>query len=136
MPPSGMGPGPMPPPGVGMPPPGGMPPMAPRPAPAGPPPGYNRYDEPTFGGAQGGPPPYEDLPGRRGKSDMTTEIRMQEPAFGGGMPSAGMPGPGPGGGLSGEAARIDQLRRTFQLRRFGSGYDRGQVDRLFDNLVG
>ncbi len=41
-----------------------------------------------------------------------------------------------GGAPSGEADRIDQLRRTFQLRRFGSGYDRGEVDRLFDGLVG
>jgi hypothetical protein len=36
---------------------------------------------------------------------------------------------------AGEAQRIDQLRRTFQLRRFGSGYDRAQVDRLFDMLI-
>jgi hypothetical protein len=43
--------------------------------------------------------------------------------------------PGGGGHLSGDAARVDQLRRTFQLRRFGSGYDRDQVDRLFDLVV-
>ena len=41
-----------------------------------------------------------------------------------------------GGAPSGEADRIDQLRRTFQLRRFGSGYDRNEVDRLFDGLIG
>ena len=34
-----------------------------------------------------------------------------------------------------EVARIDQLRRTFQLRRFGSGYDRAQVDRLFEGVM-
>jgi hypothetical protein len=34
-----------------------------------------------------------------------------------------------------EVAHIDQLRRTFQLRRFGSGYDRVQVDRLFESVV-
>ena len=28
-----------------------------------------------------------------------------------------------------EVQRIDQLRRTFQPRRFGSGYDRAEVDR-------
>jgi hypothetical protein len=31
--------------------------------------------------------------------------------------------------------RVDQLRRTFQLRRFGSGYDPAQVDRLFDGVL-
>ena len=36
--------------------------------------------------------------------------------------------------VSGELARLDQLRRSFQPRRFGSGYDRDQVDRLFDQL--
>jgi len=56
---------------------------------------------------------------------MTTASRVNDPGFGPGAPP-----------LGGEAARVDQLRRTFQLRRFGSGYDRVQVDRLFDNLVG
>jgi len=42
--------------------------------------------------------------------------------------------PAPSGGA--ESQRVDQLRRTFQLRRFGSGYDPGQVDRLFDNVLG
>lgn len=27
------------------------------------------------------------------------------------------------------------MRRTFQPRRFGSGYDPGQVDRLFEGLI-
>jgi len=44
------------------------------------------------------------------------------------------PPPAPSGGA--ESQRVDQLRRTFQLRRFGSGYDPGQVDRLFDNVLG
>jgi hypothetical protein len=47
------------------------------------------------------------------------------------MPGGGMSG----GGMSGEAHRLDQLRRTFQLRRFGSGYNRAQVDQLFENLI-
>jgi len=34
-----------------------------------------------------------------------------------------------------ELARLDQLRRGFQPRRFGSGYDRDQVDRLFDQVM-
>lgn len=47
-----------------------------------------------------------------------------------------MPGgpPGPGGG-GGDLHRVDQIRRTFQVRRFGSGYDPAQVDRLFEDLL-
>lgn len=43
----------------------------------------------------------------------------------------GAPGPGP----NGELYRVDQLRRTFQPRRFGSGYDPMQVDRLFEAIL-
>lgn len=32
--------------------------------------------------------------------------------------------------------RVDQIRRSFQVRRFGSGYDPDQVDRFFDSLLG
>jgi DivIVA domain-containing protein len=57
-----------------------------------------------------------------------------------GPPSGGYGGPPPmAPGLSGPAAaevqRVDQMRRTFQLRRFGSGYDPAQVDRLFDGVL-
>jgi DivIVA domain-containing protein len=135
------------------------PPMPQRPmqAPGGPPPGrdgYNRYDEPTYGGAfdEGG---YEQ-PRPGGRPDMTAEIRMPDrghPDRGmpERMPDRGMPEPttyGGGGGdpygphtgqqqspMSTEAARVDQLRRTFQLRRFGSGYDRAQVDQIFDGVL-
>lgn len=31
---------------------------------------------------------------------------------------------------------MDQIRRSFQVRRFGSGYDPDQVDRFFDTLLG
>ncbi len=118
-------------------PPVGPPPMAPPPmptrqgppVPAGPPGGgFDRYDEPTrFGGG------FDDgfEPGRHGKSDMTTEIRMPD----GGFDTGGYPAGPPPAAMPPEATRIDQLRRTFQLRRFGSGYDRVQVDRLFDNIV-
>jgi DivIVA domain-containing protein len=30
---------------------------------------------------------------------------------------------------------VDQLRRTFQPRRFGSGYDRAAVDDLFEGIL-
>lgn len=36
---------------------------------------------------------------------------------------------------SADVQRVDQLRRTFQPRRFGSGYDRGQVDQLFEAVL-
>ncbi len=88
-----------------------------------------RYDEPTgtFGGGTGGSfAGFE--PGRHGKADMTTEIRMPADIRTGG-------GGGGDSGLAGEARRIDQLRRTFVPRRFGSGYDPGQVDRLFEGII-
>jgi DivIVA domain-containing protein len=50
-------------------------------------------------------------------------------------PGMGMGGPGLGPGMGGDVQRVDQLRRTFQPRRFGSGYDQGQVDRLFEDLL-
>jgi DivIVA domain-containing protein len=91
-------------------------PMSPVPMPsAPPPPGYGRYEEPMYDGFEAG---------RHGRSDMTTEIRM------GDMSTAAAPA-----GLTGDALRVDQLRRTFQVRRFGSGYERAQVDRLFEGLV-
>jgi hypothetical protein len=97
-----------------------------------------RFDEPTgsFGGASGSFAGFE--PGRHGKADMTTEIRMpadiaRDP---GPPPGARDPGPPPSaGGGGGEAHRIDQLRRTFVPRRFGSGYDPVQVDRLFEGII-
>jgi DivIVA domain-containing protein len=102
-------------------------PAAPMPAPAAA--GYGRYDEParydeptsSFGGS-GGFDAFE--PGRHGKMDMTTEMRMPKD-LGGGPPP----------GVGGDAQRVDQLRRTFQPRRFGSGYDPGQVDRLFEGII-
>lgn len=43
----------------------------------------------------------------------------------------GGPEPAPSGPLQ----RVDQMRRTFQPRRFGSGYDRAQVDQLFEEVL-
>ena len=100
-------------------------------------------------------------PGRHGKADMTAEIRMPErdrggyggpspmsgppapmsgppmsgPPMGGGPGMGGGPPMGGGGGPNGELYRVDQLRRTFQPRRFGSGYDPMQVDRLFESIL-
>jgi DivIVA domain-containing protein len=123
---------PMGPPPMG-PPPMAPPPMAPpmRPQPSMPAPtggGFGRFDEPTrydepTGTFPGGFSGFE--PGRHGKMDMTTEIRMP--------PDVGAPVGPPGGG--GEIQRIDQLRRTFVPRRFGSGYDPHQVDRLFEGII-
>nr|BFE62758.1 hypothetical protein GCM10020063_072840 [Dactylosporangium thailandense] len=141
------------------PPPGAPLPSRPTPPPpAGPPggpggPGYGRYDEPTYGGAFDDDRGYDQGP-RAPRADMTAEIRMERPeppAYGGPGPDRdpygapperdpyGAPQGDPYGGppqhQSGEVARIDQLRRTFQLRRFGSGYDRAQVDRLFEGVM-
>jgi DivIVA domain-containing protein len=51
-----------------------------------------------------------------------------------GPPMGGQP-MGGGNGPNGELYRVDQLRRTFQPRRFGSGYDPMQVDRLFESIL-
>jgi DivIVA domain-containing protein len=120
------------------PPPPPMPPpmrsQPPMPAPTGG--GFGRFDDPRYdeptGTFSGGFDGFE--PGRHGKMDMTTEIRMPSdigPPAGPPM-SGGMGGGGVGGG---ELHRIDQLRRTFVPRRFGSGYDPGQVDRLFEGIL-
>jgi hypothetical protein len=124
---------PPPQPGPPMPPPMPARPISPMAAPAGsgfarfdePPPRFEdprRYEEPTgsFGAPGAGYEPFE--PGRHGKMDMTTEIRMPHD-----MTSAAGP--------SGDVYRVDQLRRTFQPRRFGSGYDPVQVDRLFEGIL-
>ncbi|NES16113.1 MULTISPECIES: DivIVA domain-containing protein [Micromonospora] len=167
------GPGPM---GHGGPPSRGLPPG---------PAGYGQDDRPAGYGQDdrpGGYGPDERFDGfeagRRGRTDMTAEIRMPErdlrdlrrgPAgppplpqqgFGGGPdqgygpgpdqgygPGPGMPGPPPMAGppmvgppMAGppgsDLYRVDQIRRSFQVRRFGSGYDPDQVDRFFETLLG
>jgi DivIVA domain-containing protein len=95
------------------------------------------------------------MPTRHGRPDMTSEIHMppdfsrftgNSPYGGGnGAYAAGnngydgaYNGNGAYGGvdtLSPAAARIDELRRTFTPRRFGSGYDASQVNRLFDAII-
>jgi DivIVA domain-containing protein len=58
---------------------------------------------------------------------------MSGPPMGGGY--GGPQLPPPIGEPGGELYRVDQLRRTFQVRRFGSGYDPMQVDRLFEGIL-
>jgi hypothetical protein len=84
------------------------------------------YGPPVSGGP-GGPGPGGPGPGGPGGPGPGGPG-----AFGGPPPGYGGPS---GPALSGDAQRLDQLRRTFQLRRFGSGYDRAQVDQLFEGLI-
>jgi DivIVA domain-containing protein len=131
-------------------------PVSPMPAPMGPPQQdpYGRYDDQGNGfgyddprGGYDRPAPYDAFePGRHGKMDMTAEIRLPDreammgpgPGRGPMPPGMGPGGPpmgGPGMVPPGDLQRIDMLRRTFQPRRFGSGYDPVQVDRLFEGIV-
>ncbi|GAB3082320.1 DivIVA domain-containing protein [Micromonospora schwarzwaldensis] len=93
--------------------------------PAGPPalpqPGYGPPD-PGYG------PPDQ---GYGGGPSMTGPPLVGPPA--GGPPMVGPPMAGPPGS---DLHRVDQIRRGFQVRRFGSGYDPDQVDRFFDTLLG
>ncbi|GAB3222750.1 hypothetical protein GCM10027447_09820 [Glycomyces halotolerans] len=64
--------------------------------------------------------PYEgrgvfEAPGRHGREEMTTEMRASDSPF-----------------TPDDVQRLEQLRRAFQPRRFGSGYDPRQVDQMFD----
>ncbi|MCC3762202.1 DivIVA domain-containing protein [Glycomyces sp. TRM65418] len=64
--------------------------------------------------------PYEgrgafEAPGRHGREEMTTEMRASDSPF---TPE--------------DVQRLEQMRRAFQPRRFGSGYDPSQVDQMFD----
>ncbi|GAB3647235.1 hypothetical protein GCM10028833_10800 [Glycomyces tarimensis] len=63
--------------------------------------------------------PYEgrgfEAPGRHGREEMTTEMRASDSPF-----------------TPDDVQRLEQLRRAFQPRRFGSGYDPTQVDQMFD----
>ncbi|NLU79620.1 DivIVA domain-containing protein [Micromonospora sp. HNM0581] len=128
----------------------------------GPPDGPGGYGPPDGPGGGYGPPDGQRFDGfeagRHGRPDMTAEIRLPDrdprrgaagpagppqqalggPAMGeppamagpslGGPPMAGPPGS--------DLYRVDQIRRSFQVRRFGSGYDPDQVDRFFESLLG
>jgi len=110
------------------------PPMRPMSAPPGRP--MSSPPMPPYGPNGGGPrfDPREyapagmggDFGGRRGRMDMTHEMRLD---LGGAMPISGGPA------SPHELQRIDSMRRTFTARRFGSGYDAIQVNRLFDAII-
>ncbi len=99
------------------------PPMRPMSAPpmSGPPMGGNGYPRYEDRGGYG-----NDFGGRRGRTDMTHEMRFD---LNGSMPTSGGPA------SPSELQRIDAMRRTFTARRFGSGYDAIQVNRLFDAII-
>jgi DivIVA domain-containing protein len=84
--------------------------------------GYSRFDDTDYntGGFAA------DFGGRRGRSDMTHEMRFD---LNSAMPTSGAPA------SPSELQRIDSMRRTFTARRFGSGYDAIQVNRLFDAII-
>jgi len=87
--------------------------------------GYPRPDD-TNHGTYGG-----EYTGRRGRVDMTHEMRFDA----GGPAGAPSGGHVPGAVHPADVQRIDALRRTFTARRFGSGYDTVQVNRLFDAII-
>jgi hypothetical protein len=103
--------------------------MSAPPLPIGPANGYSRYNDhehPSGGfGALRDPGPPPQQVGRRARMDMTHEMRFD---LNGSMPTSG-------GASPSELQRIDSMRRTFTARRFGSGYDAMQVNRLFDAII-
>jgi hypothetical protein len=84
-------------------------------------PRFSEPDYPTSGNGFG-----NDFGGRRGRMDMTHEMRFD---LNSAVPTSGGPA------SPGELQRIDAMRRTFTARRFGSGYDAIQVNRLFDAII-
>lgn len=97
-------------------------PGLPRREPAGPPPSMGPIGGSGSGNAGGRPASMGAGPGERG--DQT-----------GSIPVGGAMGTANGSASPGDVQRIDQMRRTFQPRRFGSGYDRMEVDRLFESVI-
>ncbi|GAA4948027.1 DivIVA domain-containing protein [Actinoplanes utahensis] len=141
-----------------------QPPQRPGPPPGYDPPGYDQggYDQGGFDGFEPGRHGKTDMTAeirmpdrdpRGGYGQMPGAPMQGSPMAmpGSPMPGAPMSGPPYGGGgyggpqqpqlgpplgePGGELYRVDQLRRTFQPRRFGSGYDPSQVDRLFEGIL-
>ncbi|TWH68868.1 hypothetical protein JD77_03869 [Micromonospora olivasterospora] len=94
--------------------------------PGGPPP----MPQQPHGGPVGGPP-------TGGLPPVAGPPPMAGPPMGGPPPVAGPPmGDPPLAGPPGsDLHRVDQIRRSLQVRRFGSGYDPDQVDGLFDGIL-
>ncbi|WP_047894163.1 hypothetical protein, partial [Micromonospora sp. RV43] len=99
----------------------GGPPALPQQGYGAPEPGYGPPD-PGYG-----PPDQGYGPG----PSMTGPPLVSPPVAG--PPMVGPPMAGPPGS---DLHRVDQIRRSFQARRFGSGYDPDQVDRFFETLLG
>ncbi|MBO3736188.1 DivIVA domain-containing protein [Actinoplanes flavus] len=139
-----------------------QPPQQQPPQRPGPPPGYDQggYDQGGYDGFEPGRHGKADMTAeirmpdrdpRGGYGQMPGAPMPGSPMAmpGSPMPGAPMSGPPYGGGYGpqqpqlgpplgepgGELYRVDQLRRTFQPRRFGSGYDPMQVDRLFEGIL-
>ena len=100
-----------------------------------------RFDEPP-GGRMPPPDPGYGPPGGAPRSPMVPPPATSGPPMRPGSPAPPPPPPmsshvpAPmGGPVSGDLQRVDELRRSFQPRRFGSGYDRAQVDRLFEDVL-
>ncbi|MCN0152558.1 DivIVA domain-containing protein [Salinispora arenicola] len=155
-----------PPPGPGVPHGAGGPPPGPGGSSYGLPGGPGGYgpDEPRFDGFERGRHGRPDMTAEIRMTERSREMGgppPPQPGFGGppvvpGPPvAAGPPPPQPGFGgppavpsppavagppMAGppgsDLYRVDQIRRSFQVRRFGSGYDPEQVDRFFDSLLG
>jgi DivIVA domain-containing protein len=99
------------------------------PAPEAPPPPHRPAGPPPAGPPPAGPPP-------AGPPHGGHPMAGPPPGPGGRPGPAPAPTPGPmGGAAPSDLQRVDQLRRGFQPRRFGSGYDRAQVDQLFEELI-
>jgi DivIVA domain-containing protein len=87
-------------------------------------------------GPAGGPPPMPQQPhgpiGGPPPMPQQPHGPIGGPPLGGPPPVAGPPMAGPPGS---DLYRVDQIRRSLQVRRFGSGYDPEQVDRLFEGIL-
>jgi DivIVA domain-containing protein len=88
--------------------------------------GNRGFDESEYPGGSGFGGGGDYGPPRRVRTDMTHEMRLD---LNGSMPTSGGPA------SPSELQRIDAMRRTFTARRFGSGYDAIQVNRLFDAII-
>jgi DivIVA domain-containing protein len=103
---------------------------------SGSPPGHPGGPPPGYPGGPPGPPPGGPPHAPAGPAPGPPPGPPGPPPSPAGPPPGMPPSPGPSlAGAPPEVQRVDQLRRSFQPRRFGSGYDRGQVDQLFEEVI-